>query len=531
MNSICLAALSAIALALGSCRSSHPESAARPEVPKVAGAGKSKLGNASSPSGSAASTPAASAQTVDRRNRSMMFFPTGDERTSALAVEKLTPSTAIVNQPFDYELRLTNLSALTLDRVTLHETLGEGFKLLEADPKAEVDGDGKLLWRLGTLRSKESRTVRVQGSLTKAGACTLGTDVDYDTSLCAAIEAVSPTLSLSETSPTEQMRCDPIRLKYVVSNTGTGTTRNVRIVDDLPEGWTTLDGMRQVALTVGDLASRQSKEVTASVKSERAGRFEHAAKAFADGGLEITAARSTTLLYEPTLAIVTSAPARSIAGRTVMYEITVTNEGNGPARDVVVKDAVPAGAQNVRPSEGGVVSGRFVTWTFGALEANESRKVSLALTPTGSGNIKNTVTAEAYCSKSATTSATTLIEGLPALSLELVDTPDPVEVGGQVTYTITVTNQGFAPDFDISMVCEIEEQGEFVSAGGATPATHGGRKVTFSPVSQLKPKDKAEWKVVVKAIAEGDTRFKITLRSKDKRERPILEEEATTFYK
>jgi uncharacterized repeat protein (TIGR01451 family) len=528
MNNLRLVALSAIALTLGSCRSSHPDSAPRGDAPRNPGVGTAKVGGAS---GSTAGAPAAVPQTADARNKTARFFPTGDEHTSAVAVEKLTPGTVIVDQPFDYELRLTNLSTLTLDQVTLRETLGDGFKLLEANPKAEPGGDGRLAWRLGTLRSKESRSVRVRGSLTKAGASTSCASVEYDACLCATIEAVSPALSLSETSPTQQIRCDPIRLEYVVSNTGTGTARNVRIVDDLPEGWTTLDGMRQVVLTVGDLASRQSKALTASVKSAHAGRFEHAAKALADGGMEVVAAGSTTVLHEPMLTLVASAPEKAVAGRAVQYEFTVTNDSNGPARDVVVRDTMPAGAQNVRPSEGGIVSGNLVTWTIGSLEAKASRKLSLSLTPNGTGSVKNSVMAEAYCATAATTTSTTQIEGLPALLLELIDTPDPVELGGQVTYTITVTNQGFAPDFDISMVCEIEEQGEFVSAAGATPATHSGRKVTFAPVAQLNPKDKAEWKVVVKALAEGDTRFKITLRSKDKRERPILEEEATTFYK
>lgn len=70
-----------------------------------------------------------------------------------------------------------------------------------------------------------------------------------------------------------------------------------------------------------------------------------------------------------------------------------------------------------------------------------------------------------------------------------------------------------------------------MSASGAARGSHDARKVMLAPVAQLNPKDKAEWKVVVKALAEGDTRFKITLRSKAKSDRPILAEEATTFYK
>ena len=47
MNNLRLVALSAIALTLGSCRSSHPDSAPRGDAPRNPGVGTAKVGGAS----------------------------------------------------------------------------------------------------------------------------------------------------------------------------------------------------------------------------------------------------------------------------------------------------------------------------------------------------------------------------------------------------------------------------------------------------------------------------------------------------
>ena len=73
-------------------------------------------------------------------------------------------------------------------------------------------------------------------------------------------------------------------------------------------------------------------------------------------------------------------------------------------------------------------------------------------------------TAQAKCASAVTAVAQTEFSGLSALLLECVDVTDPIEVGQQETYIITVTNQGSANDKNIKIVS--------IQAGGylAAPA-------------------------------------------------------------
>ena len=129
-----------------------------------------------------------------------------------------------------------------------------------------------------------------------------------------------------------------------------------------------------------------------------------------------------------------------------------------------------------------------------------------------------------------TAAADTVIRGIPAILLEMVDDPDPIELGKTTTYTITVTNQGTAIDSNIKVVCTMEDTMGYESNSGATKGSVDGMTVTFEPLVSLAPKEKAQWKVVVKALKEGDVRFKVAINS-DATTRPVEKSESTHFYK
>ena len=117
-----------------------------------------------------------------------------------------------------------------------------------------------------------------------------------------------------------------------------------------------------------------------------------------------------------------------------------------------------------------------------------------------------------------------------AVLLEMVDLNDPIEVGNTETYVITLTNQGSAIDNNLKVICTMEEQMEFVSAAGPTEGKAEGKIITFQPLPALAPKAKAVWRVVIKAAAPADVRFKVEATS-DQLKRPVEKIESTTFYK
>jgi uncharacterized membrane protein len=127
------------------------------------------------------------------------------------------------------------------------------------------------------------------------------------------------------------------------------------------------------------------------------------------------------------------------------------------------------------------------------------------------------------------TCCSTKIIGIPAVLLEVIDTVDPILVGESTTYEIRVLNQGFGPLTNIHVVCRLPKSQQFVSGEGINAVTQADNVVTMGVIPVLEPKTTASWKIVIKAIAEDDARFRVELVS-DQFQKPILEDESTRQY-
>jgi uncharacterized repeat protein (TIGR01451 family) len=118
---------------------------------------------------------------------------------------------------------------------------------------------------------------------------------------------------------------------------------------------------------------------------------------------------------------------------------------------------------------------------------------------------------------------------VPAILVEVVDREDPVEVGGQVTYLITVTNQGHSPVTNLRLQCSVPDSQEYVSGTGITPVQAQDGSLTLGVLPTLAAQSVASWKVITKALKAGDSRFQVEF-SSDHFQKPIHREEATQLY-
>ncbi|HND53840.1 MAG TPA: DUF11 domain-containing protein, partial [Pirellulaceae bacterium] len=366
-------------------------------------------------------------------------------------------------------------------------------------------------------------TVADSGSFENCGT------VSWNQGLCVASNVVSPKLQVTKTAPSEVLACDPIPMKIVVTNNGTGSARNVHVTDTLPAGLTDSSGKSTLDWDVGTLGAGQSREVTANLKAAKSGSYSNTATAKADGGLTGSSNTTTTVVKKPALTLSLACPDKLFIGLKGDKTLTVKNTGDGPAKDCVVEDTLPAGITFVSADNGGTAANGKVQWRLGTLEAGQSKTLKMTITSTTQGTVTNTATAMAYCADAATASCQTRFEGIPAILLEVVDENDPIRVGDNEVYTITVTNQGSATDTNIKLTCTVEAAQQLVSGGGATNGVISGSTITFAPLPKLDAKQHATFKVTVKALKAGDIRFTVALKS-DQLTRSVDETEATNQY-
>jgi hypothetical protein len=122
------------------------------------------------------------------------------------------------------------------------------------------------------------------------------------------------------------------------------------------------------------------------------------------------------------------------------------------------------------------------------------------------------------------------VAGLPAFRLEVVDVDDPIEVGSNTTYKIDVTNQGSLPGTQVGIIAIVPPEMQIVRANGPGQPKIEGQKITFPPVDSVQPNQSVSYSVEVKALKEGDVRFRVELRSLTLGTQPVIEEESTRIY-
>jgi len=151
-----------------------------------------------------------------------------------------------------------------------------------------------------------------------------------------------------------------------------------------------------------------------------------------------------------------AAPNPVSPGGTIYYSLTVTNHGPGAAGSVNVTDSIPFGAtaQSAVSSQGSCSVGPTVTCNLGTLGAGASAQISIsAKAPAGAGSLVDTamVSSSTNDPASANNSASVTVlcqAGNPpppsSADLTIVKTgsANPVLSGGQLVYTLKVTNHG-----------------------------------------------------------------------------------------
>ena len=336
------------------------------------------------------------------------------------------------------------------------------------------------------------------------------------------------TIALTKTLPPEVSVCEPFEMSLTVRNTSSQALTDVRVTDNLPDDWQTTTGKKTLDLAAGNLKPGEGMLFKIQLTASSPGRYENRARVSTAEGVsaEVLAA---TMVHAPALEMVCTAPPQAQVRRPFNVCLSLKNTGTVIERKATLLLSISRGITVVNSTAGGTVSENNVSWEVNDLAPGAVREFCASLMATEPGQLSFVSKAQGSCAAPTETACETKLVGVAGILLEVVDLEDPVQVGDNVTYEIRVVNQGSAPLANIKLSCEVPEQQEFVSGEGPTPVSASGRSITMGTLPLLEPRNTVSWRVVVKAIAAGDVRFKTDLRS-DEFAVPIQEFEATQQY-
>ncbi len=142
-----------------------------------------------------------------------------------------------------------------------------------------------------------------------------------------------------------------------------------------------------------------------------------------------------------------ASPNPGVVGGTLVYTVSITNNGPSDASGVVITNFLPPSATYLSStiSQGSISAGAGL-WTIGTLLSGNTATATITVVPTAEGTLFASSTAQASQLDSipANNTATLLVPVGPSadLAIGLADFPNPAVVSSNVTYLISVTNLG-----------------------------------------------------------------------------------------
>ncbi len=469
---------------------------------------KSADGDAPIELAQATSAPAAKAPTA----------PCSVINTGLVQLTETLPAEATFGEPFTYELK--PLATGCAGNVVVTDTIPEGAVLVATEPQASVNGN-QLVWSLGNLDAGESKVLKVTVKPTKEGNFVSCATIKADPRVCAKTVVGRPALAIDKSGPELAQLNSDVVYNIVVKNVGTAIAKNVVVTDKVPAG---LGGPKEIPFPVGDLAPGASKTIPVTLKASERGKLCNVAVASSANTPPVTDDACTTVV-QAGLKLAKTGPDSEYINKKASYKITASNTGDTALDNVVVTDTAPS-QTSIVSAPGGQIAGSNISWNLGTLQPGEKKTVEVVLTTRQPGKWTNGATVTSKQGLKDSAQAPTLWKGVSAVLLEVVDDPDPLQIGEETTYTIRITNQGNSDLVNINTVAQFQKE---ITPETSSEGTVTAKTVKFPTIPTLGAKQSHTYTIKAKAEAVGDHRLKVVL-TEDQLLAPVNEEESTRVY-
>ena len=370
-----------------------------------------------------------------------------------------------------YTVVVTNNGVVDAKQVVVKDILDKGLKFVKATGEYTFDEDSRTVTWIIDLAKGESQTFYVTAVAEAYGVLTNDVTVgDKTASADVVVPEIIPDKTANITNPNFG---DKVDYTVTVTNDGMGDANNVVIVDRLGEGLTFVsasdngvwDPVKRTVTWIVDLAKGESKvfSVIATVSG-----YGNVTNSLVVGNKTASVNVTVPEIIPDKTANITNPN----FGDNVTYTVTVTNDGIGDAKDVVVRDVLGEGLKFV--SATGNYSfdeaTRTVTWIVD-LAKGESKVFSVIATVVGYGNVTNYLVVG---NKTAGVNVT-----VPEIIPDKTANISNPNFGDNVNYTVTVTNDGIGDAKDVVVRDVLGEGLTFVDATGNYSFDEATRTVTW----------------------------------------------------
>jgi uncharacterized repeat protein (TIGR01451 family) len=455
-----------------------------------------------------------------------------DPPVPVVSVRVRVPATATPGKELEYRIVVENTSRATAHHVVVRCASPSHSKYMRAEPKPDEE-QPELRWKLGSLPGLARREITLVVEPTGEGEIETVARVMFEHGQRVKTRIGKSSLQLRFSNPAQASLNDIVTFSLDVTNNGEVPVEDVVVTNPLPPE---LDFSNSAPAPASDqpltwrldtLAPGQTRRIETQVIAKKTGTFVNSAEVQGKGAR--SQAQGTIVIGAADLSITMTGPSRRLLKSAATYRILVHNKGTLPATNVQVVNVVPSQIRFLRASEGGRLIRNEVLWNLGTLVPGARKSFEVVLQSQEAGELINRATVRAGRGLISTAEARTAFEEASGLAVEIEKSVDPVEVNGQVVYTVRILNEGTGPARDIRLAVTAPAEMKVLDSQGQTPGTVQGQQVAFEPIAMLPSRGEARYNVRVQAVQAGAVRLRVEVNA-DQLTAPIVSEETTTIY-
>ncbi len=494
-----------------------------------------------------------------------------------LTVRKTGPSTVGVDQPVVYRIDVSNPGGLATEGVVVTDEIPAGLQYESSTPPAELLG-AKLRWSLGTLAPRGSSSIEVRLKATRPGSVTSCAEATTSGALkkrdCVTTTVGQATIEVQMLGPQQVYVGDTVDFRMVISNPGQAPASGLTIVDRFDPGLEHLQLQKSpIERDLGTIQPGNAKNIGSQFKATRPGTLCHNIEVL-DSGNKIlaTGSKCVTVIARPqstappaamppsttppsttppatqptspfpkkpaALKVLRKCPTTAKVGELIKCEILISNSGNTPLTGVQVVENFNANLYPTNATIGHDFGTNRLTWMLPSIRPGTTERLIVHYRCEAAA-AKTCCTVDVRTSLGETQQAENCLRiiqppptgtgtpgtGMPAiapsgrLTVKVNGNRNPANVGNRILYTIDVTNDSSAPDYNLAVTVTVPREMKPRLTGHFDPnkntATPNGQEIRFAELAEIRPGETLLYHVAVDADKVGTGILKVEVKSKN----------------
>lgn len=503
---------------------------------------------------------------------------------SPISVRMIGPSQGAPGATLTYRLEVRNPGTQVAKDVVVNQPTIAGLTLISSNPPAtlvttnaqyrpnDLPTDGAntslraaaagntLQWRLGDLQPREVRTLEANYRADTAGtinACaTVTTSTGVTAQDCTTTTILVPSIEVRVVGPAQIPVGQEVSFTATITNRGNAPAIGLVVVDRFDAGLKHAVSASPIERDLPNMQPGESRVITIKFQAIAPGSQCNTVEVSGQGSVRASGQACVNVTpvaappvtppvaptpaqpaappgVKPTLSVTKTGPTSKAVGDVAEFIMDISNTGTVPATNLKIADNYDLALDPVSATDGHSFAGDDLIWIVDTLPPGKTIRFQVncrCLSP--AANACNRITVTSQEGARADGQACLAITGPSTpLSMSVSDTRDPVAIGNDTTYQVTISNPNSVADTNVQVIATLSAElaPSTVGSSGPTSSSIQGQTVQFAPVAQLAAGATLTFSIQAHGATPGTGRVHVQVTSGNMPS-PLAADQTTTVF-